>query len=41
MTKIYTKEGDKITLEIIEKASNLSFLYNAYYVKVVAHEGRF
>ena len=38
--KIYTKEGDKITLEIIEKASNL-FLDNAYYVKVVAHEGRF
>ena len=38
--KIYTKGGDKITLEIIEKASNL-FWDNAYYVKVVAHEGRF
>ena len=39
--KIYTKEGDKITLEIIEKASDLFWWDNAYYVKVVAHKDRF
>ena len=37
--KIYTKAGDKITLEIIQKASDL-FMGNAYYVKVVDHKGR-
>ena len=38
--KIYTKKGDKITLEIIEKTSDF-VRDNAYYVKVVEHKDRF
>ena len=41
-SKIYTKKGDKITLEIIEKTYDFSPIWkHAYYVKVVAHKERF